>query len=141
MTKESGEGVGGTVLNVLKHPITIGTLGGAAIGGGLGYLTPKEKELRARSALAGAGTGALLGGLGGAIASSGASPGEMDTAASKAQNVGIEQGYRLGRREGFSKGYHKGQKDLIVGMPSGHEFTEEARAGMLRALMEKMEKR
>lgn len=90
--------------SVLKHPITVGTLGGATLGGGIGYLTASDDELRRRNALAGAGAGALLGGLGGVVASSGKGPDEVTSVANRAHDLGRA----VGAREGFSKGLEKG---------------------------------
>jgi hypothetical protein len=58
----------GGVRDVLKHPLTIGTVLGGLGGGALGYLTSPKEELRARNALVGAGVGAGTGALAGGLA-------------------------------------------------------------------------
>jgi hypothetical protein len=114
LTKE-GEGVGSTLLNVLKHPITIGTLGGAAIGGGIGYLSPEDNSLRRRSAMVGAGTGGALGALGGALAS-GSSTAQGGVPMSEAADR-IRQAAVLGHERGIREGQAQLWSDLPTGQP------------------------
>lgn len=61
-------GVGAELLQTLKHPMVMGTLGGGAAGAGIGAAA-SEKDKRISGALLGAGAGATLGGLIGALGS------------------------------------------------------------------------
>lgn len=130
MTKE-GEGAGSALVNVLKHPITIGALGGGAIGAGLGYLAPEEKELRARSALVGAGTGAALGGLGGALASAGMTPEEVQSEALRANAAGMVRGHQIG----LAAGHKAGREQIIKDWPTGVPLNEATKIEMLKKLL------
>ena len=116
----------------------MGTAGGALLGGTIGYMTPKDKEdkeLRRRSALVGAGSGALMGGLGGALASSGTGADEVTSMVNKAHTRGVSIGAHHGRAAGLQEGYAKGQADLAKALPAGEVFTEGDRAEMLAELL------
>jgi len=135
LTKE-GEGAGSALLNVLKHPITVGALGGGLVGGGLGYLAPEEDKLRRRSALVGAGTGAALGGLGGALASAGMDPEDAESMANKARLMGMSHGHTVGHAAGTAQGRLQGQADFVRNMPVGVPMTDDAKAQLLRAMIQ-----
>ena len=84
-----------------------------ALGGGLGYLAPDDPKLRARSALVGAGTGAVLGGLGGAMASGGLGAGEVSQVQEKSFNLGRV----VGNKAGLDQGFTAGQESILKNLP------------------------
>jgi hypothetical protein len=92
----------------------------------LGYIAPDDPKLRARSALVGAGTGAVLGGLGGAIASSGLRPEEV----SKAQDAA----FRAGHSSGVEKGFQAGREAMVNHIPMGVPMTESIKEMLLKKI-------
>jgi hypothetical protein len=87
--------------------LTIGTGAGALGGGGMGYLASKDPELRRRSALVGAVTGAGVGALAGGLAARGGIHpqkyvDDLAAAAGRARASGIAAGHNDGFNAAFN---------------------------------------